>query len=82
MVAGRPVPADSPTASYHWGAQLLLLVVEPQASQARTLVEAFDGHFSLVVAESGADALLAAGDFHPDVVSPPPICPTSAASVS
>lgn len=48
--------------------RLLLLVVEPQESEALTLKNAFDKHFSVVVVDSAADALLAAGEFHPDVV--------------
>jgi DNA-binding response OmpR family regulator len=48
--------------------QLLLLVVEPEAAEASLLKTAFDKHFSVVLAETAADALLSAGEFHPDVV--------------
>ena len=45
-----------------------MLVVEPEAAQAATLKTAFDKHFSVVLADTAADALLSAGEYHPDVV--------------
>ncbi len=48
--------------------QLLLLVVEPETAQAHQLKNAFGKQFILVSADNAADALLAAGEFHPDVV--------------
>ncbi len=69
MVARRTVSPALPENSYlGTGAALLLLVVEPQASVAAALKTALGKHFSLVLVDSAADALLAAGEFHPDVV--------------
>ncbi len=48
--------------------QLVLLVIEPRAAQAKDLAEAFNKQFSLVLVDNAADGLLAAGEFHPDVV--------------
>lgn len=63
--AALPLAADSYSGRR---TQLLLLVVEPEAIEGSTLKTAFDKHFSVVLADSAADALLSAGEFHPDVV--------------
>lgn len=69
MVASRAAsPASLVESSCERRTRLLLLVVEPHTSQARALKKALDKQFSLVLAENAADALLAAGEFHPDVV--------------
>ncbi|MDQ4037781.1 MAG: response regulator transcription factor [Actinomycetota bacterium] len=69
MVAGQAAsPAPSAEAYFGRLTPLLLLVVEPEDREARTLKAAFDKHFSVVLADSAAEALLAAGEFHPDVV--------------
>jgi len=69
MVAGR-VSAPAPPGEFNLGrlTPLLLLVVEPEEHQALTLKAAFNKDFSVVLADSAADALLSAGEFHPDVV--------------
>jgi len=69
MVVGQAASPDLPGDVYVGRlTPLLLLVVEPDEGQAQTLKAAFDKHFSLVLADSAADALLSAGEFHPDVV--------------
>jgi len=68
MVAVEATLPASPGQSSSGRAHLLLLAVEPEASEALRLKTAFDKHFSLVLADNAADALLAAGEFHPDVV--------------
>jgi len=69
MVVGQAASPDLPGDVYVGRlTPLLLLVVEPEEGQAQTLKAAFDKHFSLVLADSAADALLSAGEFHPDVV--------------
>lgn len=69
MVTGR---ADSPARSEesYVGSRghLVLLAVEPESSEALVLKDAFAKTFGLVLADNAADALLAAGEFHPDVV--------------
>jgi len=69
MVDMRAMSSPSPVHSYGGGrGHLLLLAVEPQASEALTLRNALEKQFSLVLADSAADGLLAAGELHPDVV--------------
>lgn len=69
MVAARAAFSASPVESYYGRRRhLLLLVVEPEASEALVLKKAFDQPFSLVLVDTAADGLLAAGEFHPDVV--------------
>ena len=63
VTAAQPVPAYAARRG-----NLLLLAVEPLASEALLLRNAFDKQFSLVLTDSAADGLLAAGEFHPDVV--------------
>jgi len=69
MVAGEATsPATPENYQLTRRGRLILLVIEPQAAQTQTLKHAFDKQFSLVLADNAADALLAAGEFHPDVV--------------
>ncbi len=69
MVTARAASSGSPAeAQVGRGTQLILLVIEPRAAQARVLEDAFGGQFSLVLVDNAADGLLAAGEFHPDVV--------------
>ncbi|MGI8626762.1 MAG: response regulator transcription factor [Geodermatophilaceae bacterium] len=69
MVASHEARPDPPGDVYAGRlTPLLLLVVEPEQHQARTLKAAFDKHFSVVLTDCAAEALLSAGEFHPDVV--------------
>lgn len=69
MVASRATSPALPGNSYLSArAQLLLLVVEPQGSEALRLKASLGKQFSLVLTDNAAEALLAAGEFHPDVV--------------
>ena len=69
MVASRAaVPAVSGNSYLGRSGKLLLLVVEPQPAEALSLKNAFAKQFSLILADNAADGLLAAGEFHPDVV--------------
>lgn len=69
MVAEGVASPVAPTDPYSGRrTQLLLLVVEPQATEASALKTAFDKHFTVVLVDNAADALLSAGEYHPDVV--------------
>lgn len=67
-VAGAAPPALPVVPHFGQRTQPLLLVVEPEAAAAALLKDAFHKPFSVVVADNAAEALLAAGEFHPDVV--------------
>lgn len=69
MIAGRVTSPPTPAGSYLGrGGQLLLLVIEPLPEEAARLQRSLHRQFNIVLANTAAEGLLSAGEFHPDVV--------------